>query len=121
MRKCLSNNVVDLSNDSCINNLLKSRLPNCAEVNNKHIPTLKEMGPGILFLNKFNGEVLINNEFETLNGTFIILYANATIQINGKPFFYEERTLSKPLPAILKLSSAPNNRRNPLAIDAEAD
>lgn len=53
----------------------------------------------------------------TLNGTFVIMYTNTTIQINGKTFYNEERTLSKPLPAILQHSPA---RRNPLAGDAEA-
>ncbi|XP_049306256.1 uncharacterized protein LOC125776744 [Bactrocera dorsalis] len=85
------------------------RLPNCTEVNNQHIPTIEEMEPGIIFLNKYNGEISINNEPTFLSGTFIILYTNVTIVIDGKKFYNEERTTSKPLPAILQPSSAPLN------------
>uniref|UniRef100_A0A0K8V790 Retrovirus-related Env polyprotein from transposon gypsy n=1 Tax=Bactrocera latifrons TaxID=174628 RepID=A0A0K8V790_BACLA len=114
---CLSNNVVDLSNDTCINNLLKSRLPNCMEVDNQHIPTIEEMGPGIILLNKYNGEISISNESTFLNGNFIILYTNVTIAINGKKFYNEERTAGKPLPAILQPSSAPLNIEEFLSLE----
>uniref|UniRef100_A0A0K8V7Z2 Uncharacterized protein n=1 Tax=Bactrocera latifrons TaxID=174628 RepID=A0A0K8V7Z2_BACLA len=114
---CLSNNVVDLSNDTCINNLLKSRLPNCMEVDNQHIPTIEEMGPGKILLNKYNGEISINNESTFLNGTLIILYTNVTIVINGKKFYNEERTASKPLTAILQPSSAPLNIEEFLSLE----
>lgn len=99
---CLSNHIIDLSTDTCINNLLKSRTPNCTVVNNQHIPTIEEITPGILFLNRFNGDITIGNETTLLNGTFLVHFSNITIEIQGKTYRNEGKITSKPLPAILQ-------------------
>lgn len=99
---CLRDNLIDLSNDTCISNLLKSRTPKCTKVNNQHIPSAEEITPGILFLNNFDGEIYIDNETTILNGTFLIHYSNSTIEVNGKRFNNAQKSGSKPLPAILQ-------------------
>lgn len=102
---CLENRIIDLRNETCITNLLKSRPPNCTKINNQHIPNVEEISPGILFLNEFKGNINFENETTTLSGTFLIHFNKAAITIGKQKFYNDQKITHKPLPAILQPSS----------------
>lgn len=52
---CKSQNIVDIRNNTCIPNLLKSQPATCNTMNNQHIPTIDEISTGVLLLNHFTG------------------------------------------------------------------
>lgn len=78
-------------------------------VNNRHIPTVQELLPGTILLNKFSGKILISKESYDLNGTYLIKFHNETLKVNGKTFVFSEISLSRPLPAVVQPIS--NNPR----------
>ena len=75
--------LVDISNDTCIPPLLNGMNSSCQITHGYHIPQIETISPGIIFLNDFSGTV--NNK--SLNGTFLIEFQNVTLRINDK--FYE--------------------------------
>ncbi|XP_053969201.1 uncharacterized protein LOC128870575 [Anastrepha ludens] len=99
---CTKENIVDISNSTCIPHLLKSRSPSCITINNQHIPTVLEVLPGIILLNRFNDTVHIDKEKINLTGSFAIQYHNSTIIINNQTFLSKEISSGKPLPAVLQ-------------------
>lgn len=78
------------------------RPPNCIEIDNSHIPTVEEISPGTLLLNKFNGTILVDGEAKDLTGTFIIQYQNATLMVNRQAYTAREVSILKPLPPIVQ-------------------
>lgn len=99
---CKIHNIIDLSNDNCIPNLLNSRKADCININNQHIPTVEELAPGLLFLNQFKGTVTINNETTIIQGTFLIRFHNASLSIEGRKYSYQELSTFHPIPALLQ-------------------
>lgn len=85
---------------------MKSQLPNCTRTNADHINDFEEIQPGILFLNDYNGTVLIDDQPLQLTGTFIIKHHNSTVRLHDKAFYVQEITYLEPLPAILQQSTA---------------
>jgi len=57
---CHSENLLDLSNDTCVNALLNLREPESKMINNQHIPDFEEILPGTILLNNFNGPVSLD-------------------------------------------------------------
>lgn len=59
--------------------------------------------PGILLLNAFSGEIKIENETMTLNGTFLIHFSKSTIEIQKQKFHNPRCVRShKGIPKILR-------------------
>lgn len=102
---CKRNQIVDISKNECIPNLLWSRQTNCTEINNQHIPSVEEILPGTLLLNQYNGSILVNSDAINLTGSFIIQYHNVSITINKQNYVSHEIPGSKPLPAIIQPDS----------------
>lgn len=102
---CNNKQIIDLSESSCIPQLLTSKPPNCTEIDNRHIPATEEIFPGTLLLNQFNGTILIDGEAMDLTGTFVIQYQNATIMINKQLYTSREISSVKPLPPIVQPDS----------------
>jgi len=50
---CISENLLDLSNDTCLNALLNLRKPEHKMINNQHITDFEEILPGTILLNDF--------------------------------------------------------------------
>lgn len=99
---CSNDNIIDLSNTSCIPKLLRSQKADCTSINNQHIPSVEQLSPGLIFLNQYKGPVLIDNETVTLEGTFIIKLHNSTLSIDGRSYTYHEVTTFHPIPALLQ-------------------
>lgn len=86
---CKSDKLVNISNDTCIPPLLNGMNSSCPMAHGYHIPQIENISPGIILLNDFIGT--INND--TVNGTFLIKFHNATLRINDKYY----RNLEAPL------------------------
>lgn len=99
---CGLDNIIDLSNTSCIPKLLRSQNADCTSINNQHIPSVELLSPGLIFLNQYKGPVIIDNETVTLEGTFIIKFHNSTLSIDGRTYTYHEITTFNPIPALLQ-------------------
>lgn len=99
---CNEKNILNLDNDSCLANIIKSKPSNCSVIDNRKIPTIEEISPGTILLNQFNDTIYINTEPQRLTGTFIIQYHNASVMISEKTFNFFETTNLQPLPAILQ-------------------
>lgn len=118
---CNENNIVNLSNSSCIPMLIKSQKASCPIINNEHVPDVDEIAPGILLLNQFSGPVLINNDTVMLKGTFIIKHFNTTIKVEGRTIMSKEVTSHQPLPAILQPSYKPDKIEEVLSLEMIKD
>lgn len=102
---CSRNRLVELKEDECVPRLLRSQQTTCTRTTGLHVPTIEEIGPGVVFLNQYTGPILINGDATNLNGTFIVHFANVTITVGNKKFTAREISTFKPLPAILQPSS----------------
>lgn len=114
---CKSNNIVSLGNDTCIPHLLNSMTAECNFTNSQHIPTIEEIGTGILLLNQFTGCLEAGNSTHNLNGTYLIKFNNITVNINGHTFISREVSSINPLPAILQQSSKDKKFRELLSLE----
>lgn len=113
---CNKNSIVNISNSTCIPNLLKSLESTCDKINNHHIPNIEEVSEGILLLNQFNGIINIENISYNLNGTFLIKFHNVTIIINGTSFISREVSTFRALPAILQPTPREKDYRELLSL-----
>lgn len=99
---CNQMNLIDISNTSCIPRLLLSSDSSCNKISGQQVPTLEEITSGILLVNDYEGPVNINETSRELNGTFIIKFENATINLNGQSFSSNDASYLQPLPAIFQ-------------------
>lgn len=99
---CNSINLEAIENNTCISNLLNSKTSNCTVTDNKTVPTVEEVSPGVILLNNFNETILINNVAQRLIGSYVIQYSNTTLSISDKSYSFFEISHIQPLPAILQ-------------------
>lgn len=99
---CKRNNLLDISNSTCLPNLLKSRPSKCNRTNNQHVPTIDELAEGVILLNQFDGNLGIEKEIQKLNGTYLIKFSNTSLAINNNIFTSREKATIQVLPAILQ-------------------
>lgn len=114
---CKSQNIVDIRNNTCIPNLLKSQPATCNTMNNQHIPTIDEISTGVLLLNQFTGLLETEDITHKLNGTFLIKFHNSTVRINGNTFISQEASMITALPAILQPNPKENQYRELLSLE----
>lgn len=99
---CKRNNVIDLSQNHCIPNLLKSEQAICNVTNSHHIPPIEEIDVGIILLNNFEGPIEFDNTSRDLQGTFFIKFKNTTVIINNQRHTAEEIANIHALPPLLQ-------------------
>lgn len=99
---CNRNNIINISNSTCVPRILMSYPSKCNKINNQHIPMIEEISEGLLLLNQFNNSILIDEIEHKLVGTFLLKFQNSTIVINNQTFISKEVTNYKELPAILQ-------------------
>jgi len=75
---CNSENVLDLSNGTCVNALTNLRELECKIINNQHLPDFEEVLSGTTQLNDFNGPVSLDEKRLHHQGSFIIQQRNST-------------------------------------------
>lgn len=102
---CNKINLVDLSNDTCITPLLRSRTPNCKIINSQHVADHEEILTGTILLNDFRGTVLIDREETTLEGTFLVQSQNSTIVIANDVYETKMMTYAEAAPPVLQLQA----------------
>lgn len=105
MTICNKNNIISVSQDKCIANLLSSKNATCSHANGQHIPQIEEIHPGNLLLNNFHGKIEINGTIQTLKGTFIIKFDNTTVTINKQKFTSDTLPNTHILPPFLQTTS----------------
>lgn len=113
---CNRKSILDISNSSCLPNLLKSRPAKCHQTNNQHIATVDEISDGLILLNQFDGDITINNETQYLNGTYLVKFSNTTISIGNKLFIAREKSTVQVLPAILQPTPQENDYKEVLSL-----
>lgn len=114
---CRNKNIIDISNSSCIPNLLKSHPPTCTTINNQHIPSVEEILPGIILLNQYDGIVSIDHEEINLTGSYAIEYHNSLVTIDKQVYLSKESSGSKPLPAILQPKATQTTEEEMLSLE----
>jgi len=114
---CKQNDIVNISNSTCIPNILKSLKSSCNIINNQHVAEIDEISPGIILLNQFNGIVENGNISHPINGTFLINFYNTTVKINGQSFIARERPHLQILPAILQPTTNGQEFRELLSLE----
>lgn len=75
---CNENNLYDISNDTCIANLLRSQLSNCTLIDNRLVSAVEET--------QFNGTIYVNKESHTLSGTYVVQFNNESIEIYKRTY-----------------------------------
>lgn len=109
IRICNHRNIIDISNTTCVPQLLKSKPAECTLVNNQHIPSVENISPGIILLNQYKGTIEIDSQKITLEGSYAVQFRNSTVIIDNQKYSFNEILTSKPLPAILQ-SNIPSNK-----------
>lgn len=118
---CNQNNVVDISSSECLPNLLNSRPSKCRQTNSQHIPVVNEIAEGIVLLNQYVGDIGVNNETQSLNGTYLLKFTNVSLSIGDKKFVAKERSTIQALPAILQPTPIENEYKEILSIQMMKD
>lgn len=114
---CNHNNIIDISNCTCISNLLKSLHATCKEISNQNVASIDEISPGLILLNQFTGILNMKNETYNLNGTFLVKFDNTTITINNRSFTSKEISTFQALPAILQPTPREKKYRQLLSLE----
>lgn len=115
---CKQEELLDLRNDPCIPNLVKSLNSSCHMINSHHIPREELITPGMLFLNDFQGNLTIDGNERTMNGTYIVNFRNTTITVNGKTYKNFKAPPLKVMPAIAQPTPMEKSRTRLLSLEA---
>ncbi|CAD7094253.1 unnamed protein product [Hermetia illucens] len=113
---CKSDEILDISNTSCIPNLMKSLTATCKTTSNAHIPTIEEIASGTILLNQFTGTIEAEQIAHKLNGTYLVKIHNTSLTVNGRTFVNRDITTMNVLPAILQPSPEVNTYQEVLSL-----
>ncbi|XP_050339363.1 uncharacterized protein LOC126765684 [Bactrocera neohumeralis] len=117
IRICNYKNMIDISNTTCVPQLLRSEPAECTQINNQHIPSIENIFPGIILLNQYNGTIQIDNQKINLVGSYAVQYRNSTVLIDNQKHSFNEILTSKPLPAILQSNISSNKEEEILSLE----
>lgn len=117
MTICTQTNLIDIRNNSCIVNILKSRNSKCNRLAGQQIPTIEELSTGLLLVNDFNGTIIANEMPHLINGTYLIRFDNATIKINDLSFTSSTVSSIYALPAVLHPTPREGQYREILSLE----
>ena len=120
LKICKRENLVDIADEHCINNLLQGKNATCELSNSHHIPDIEELKPGLIFLNGFSGNLDAEPSYN-LNGTFLVQFSNCTIKINGNQYKNLEKYGSKLDPQIIQMKPKEKNRVSLLSLEQLKD
>jgi len=110
---------MDITNSNWIPNILKDKNSTCNTTNSHHIPTIELLTDDVIFLNQFEGPIIIDKEGRHIKGTYLIKIQNSTITISGKDYHYYSNEISttKILPAILQPQFIKNELQQKLSLE----
>lgn len=115
---CNNNQLIDLRNNTCITNIIKSLSSYCTYTNSQHIPLIENILPGVILLNDYNDTILIDEVTHHLSGTFLIKFSNSTIMAQNKIFRNLEAPQIKTVPAVLQPTPSEKILENILTIES---
>lgn len=110
--------LVDLSNNTCIPNTIKSLPSSCTYSNSQHIPLIENLFPGVILLNDYNDTILVDNVKRHLSGTFLIKFTNTTIVAQDKIYRNLEAPQMATIPAGLQPTPAERGLEKLLTIES---
>lgn len=115
---CNENDLIDLSKDNCIPNVIKGLESSCPFLNNQHIPRIEKIFPGVILLNDFNDTIEIDKNRQYLCGTFLIKFTNSTIVAENKTYLNFEAPQIETIPSVLQPTPIETNLENLLTIES---
>lgn len=98
---CRLNQIQELKEDHCINQLMKGFNAGCEFLFNEK-EVIEPINDNTIFLNNFNGTIMQNGSDKQLEGNFLIQYQNETLEIKGWTFTNREIKTSQILPPMLQ-------------------
>lgn len=102
---CDLNQLQELKDNHCINQLLKGLNAECEfTFNEKEL--IEPVTDDTIFLSNFHGAVTYNNSDKHLEGNYLIQYQNESIEIKGWIFTNKETRTSQILPPVLQTNIA---------------
>lgn len=118
---CTQTNLINLKENSCITNILKSRESICNKLINHQVPSVEEISTGILLINDFNGTINVDNIPRNIKGTFILKFSNSTISIGELSFTSTISSTIQILPAVLHPTPRESQYREILSLESMRD
>lgn len=115
---CKTNEIIDISNNTCITRIISSLNSTCNISNGHHIPKIEEIQTGIILINNFNGEIDVNTTSQKISGTHLIKFHNTTVKINGQEYANYDAVPFEAIPAVLQPTPIEKNRINLLSLEA---
>ncbi|XP_053959927.1 uncharacterized protein LOC128864340 [Anastrepha ludens] len=115
---CKRNQIIDLSKDKCIKNIMANQRPTCTTSNIHHVQRIEEISEGLILLNNVNETIRTESMRYELSGTFLIRFDNTTIKINEKVYKNLEASYMTPIPAIIQESPIEEKRLNLLSLES---
>lgn len=115
---CKENQIIDITNNTCIPNIINNRNSSCVTSNNHHISPIEEIESGVILLNGYNGSIYIDETYRSLSGTFLIKFHNSTIKANNRTFSNMEASPLKMIPALLQPTPFEIDHINLLSLEA---
>ncbi|KNC22940.1 Retrovirus-related Pol polyprotein from transposon gypsy [Lucilia cuprina] len=85
-----NDNLENITKSNCLPKLLHGMPSQCPSSNHQHLPSVKEISPGLILLNGYNGTIRAENRKIKLQGTYVTKFHNATIIIDEKSYFNKE-------------------------------
>lgn len=115
---CNKDQLIDISNSTCIPNLIKSLKSSCTISNSHHIPPIEQIQPGMILLNEFKGTINTGTTDRMITGTYLIKFHNLTIRINNETYSSLEASPLETVPAIMQPTPMEKDRINLLSLEA---
>lgn len=115
---CGKNQITNISDSNCIPKLINGFNSSCTYTNDHHIPTIEQIGPGIILLNDFNGTIYYLSKNQSLSGTFLIKFHNTSFKINDQLFRNTEISTLDLLPAIFQPTPEEKKRIQLLSLES---
>lgn len=115
---CKNDQVIDLTNNTCITNIINSLPSYCTYTNSQHIPSIENILPGVILLNDYNNTISIDGVNHHLSGTFLIKFTNSTIVAQNKTYRNLEAPKITNIPAVLQPTPSETNLENILTLES---
>ncbi|XP_060648628.1 uncharacterized protein LOC132786186 [Drosophila nasuta] len=100
---CHRDNIIDLSNVTCITPLLNHSRPYCNTVNSQHVPDHEEILTGTILLNDYTGSIQIDQDEVDLKGSYLIQFENSTIRIGDDEYEAGEARYAEAIPPLFQM------------------
>lgn len=117
IKLCKENDLVDLSKNDCIPNVIKGLASSCPFLTNPKTPQIEEIFPGVILLNDFRDTVEIDRIKQPLSGTFLIKFTNSTIVIQNNTYRNYEYSEIRTIPTLLQPTPVETRLENILTFE----